>query len=49
MRTIVTVALENCLILDGTGSADRSVCNHVTAEEDDANSGERRMGTAMPG
>lgn len=56
MPTIVTMALENCLILDGTGSAlcceivsDRSVCNHVTAEEDDANSGERRVGTAIPG
>ena len=56
MPTIVTMALENRPIFDGTGSAlcckivsDRSVCNHVTAEGDDAKSGERRMGTAMPG
>jgi len=56
ITTIATVALENRRILDRTGSAlcymiesDRSVCNHVTAEEDDANSGERRMGIAILG
>lgn len=56
MPTIVTVALENRPILGGTGSAlcckivsDRSVCDHMKAEKDDANFGERRMGTAILG